>query len=285
MMSIMRFIISRIGENGKQVNRFACFLFTLLPALSTGQVISLETSANVNRFVGGSGNENLTGLTSFWQYYYWGKADFYGISSEQTLGLGVSFKSSNNSPFLFSLTYREGRWESGHKTNFDLDMNDNYYKFVYPFHSVALGVSLRVWQSDNKKAKWYVGFQFERPGLGSLNRGRFQGWQIANTEWRELPDNDYLNLYSQVSMIQVSPLKRTSITSSIEYIVYEKDRLRFGAKAHVSNPRDPTITVRRPEDAHVAPVTAAVMTWGTGVFCMLDLHKKGVKKAPKSVLQ
>jgi hypothetical protein len=285
MMSIMRFIISRIGESGKPVIRFAGFLFALLPYQSTAQVISIETYSNINRFVGGSGNENLTGLTSIWQYYYWGKADFYGISSEQTMGLGMNFKSSGNSPLSFSLMYREALWESGHKTNYDLDMNDNYYKFVYPFHSVALGISCRVWQSKNKQAKWYVGFQFERPGLGTHNRGRFQGWQIANAEWRELPDNDYLNLYSQVSMIQVSPLKRTSITSSIEYIVYEKDRLRLGAKAHISNPRDPTITVRRPEDAQVAPVTAAVMTWGTGVFCALDLHQKCVKSSTEGKLQ
>jgi hypothetical protein len=202
-----------------------------------------------------------------WSFNKFGKPFFMGISNEASIGIGLNLKFGDKFPAQLSVRYREAAWESGHKANNDLNFNDNYYKFLYPFHTVGLGLSYRIWQSENKKAKWYAGLQFERPGLGTHNKDNYYGWHIVDGQWRDLPDNDYLNLYSQVSLIQVSMLKINNIVSNVEYELYNRGGLVLGLNAYYVYPRRESITVRRPKDATYALTTASFTTWGLGISC------------------
>jgi hypothetical protein len=275
----MKSITSKTEELGNTLRVLAFLVLGCVHTHLRAQVLFFESVTNVNRFVGYFQNLEITGLTMPWGYDYAGNANFHGVSPQPNLGFGMRLKLSESSPILISATYREVIWEGGHKANYEPDMNNNYYKFIYPFHSLALGISCRVWQSENKRVKWYAGIQFERPGLGSINKGEFYGWHVINNEWRDLPDNSYLNLYSQVDVIPVSPRKNTSVTSSIEYAIIDKGPMLLGFTAHLYVPRNPTIHLSRPIEAYVVASTIAVMTSGTGIFCALRFNKS--KTTPK----
>lgn len=248
------------------VIRFCAWLASILilsPPIIYGQSISFESMVNNNRLV--PVPSCYCNMPTQWGFYSLGQPSFSGISNIPSIGLGFSWKFGYKFPAQLSVRYREAAWESGHKSNSDLNFNDNYYKFLYPFHSVGLGISYRLWQSENKRVKWYAGLQFERPGLGTLNKQKFYGWHIVDGQWRDLPGSDYLNLYSQVSLIRVSMLKTNNIVSNIEYALLNRGGLALGLSAYYAYPRRESITVRRPKDATYALTTASFSTWSLGL--------------------